>query len=484
MTTSLCQITASAALLVVVALVATVHVDAQSQVVGAQKLGNAGVVPRCPAIHLVQTDALVKQCSDTNSTGQLCEGCLSMVMQQIIPQLVEGSKPTAEGIVYTDGLVQLDLKDEAAVLSCLLPVVPELRTILPNEDDLDYRLINCPNLKSSWDHIHEYILMQANKTINDLTSATNQYVELADVAFSIYSRKCYDVQLDHGIVWSSHAMNPHNCIFDDTTCKPECLHNMKTFFEEFTAEGCEIEWLEGLQNTYNKGPEALEKESADIEQITRMYQALVPAVDDTMENLACNKNEYGDFCLSFTKDLPDMLSAANTAYGKSEYIGASPFGGSMGDKCDFFRKMGCCAPLLVSVGLQAVAAFDSALGVMIPISSVDSIISQMNDVCYGYFSDSNLRNISVDACENMEQLNDELNADEKSPTFIKKYAQNPKVIASLVIVGFILIGAAAGCAYKYGRKEERASGKMAVEMQQDSSSDQYPMRAVEPRSSL
>ena len=73
-----------------------------------------------------------------------------------------------------------------------------------------------------------------------------------------------------------------------------------------------------------------------------MIDALMPAVDSAVDELACTQNAAGDYCLLYTESIQTTLTAQTDV---DEAVAAA-------ERCELYLEMGCCAPMVVSVVRQ------------------------------------------------------------------------------------------------------------------------------------
>ena len=165
-------------------------------------------------------------------------------------------------------------------------------------------------------------------------------------------------------------------------CDAACLRRVRDFLRAFARAGCVDEYF-ATQRDRAKQPGAASSRSmpgpaanADAAAAARLaleeraVAALLPVVAAGADDLACTRNAAGDFCLSFTDALPASSPASPASLGAALLApaaapaasGAAAMGGDPATRCAAWANMGCCAPLVASLGLRAASALTSAMG--------------------------------------------------------------------------------------------------------------------------
>ncbi len=90
------------------------------------------------------------------------------------------------------------------------------------------------------------------------------------------------------------------------------------------------------------------------------------------DDLACTRNEDGAYCLAFTGALPAGAAASPpassplvplpTATSAAAFSAAGASDPDPAVRCAYWARMGCCAPLVTSLGLRAASSVTTALG--------------------------------------------------------------------------------------------------------------------------
>jgi hypothetical protein len=165
-------------------------------------------------------------------------------------------------------------------------------------------------------------------------------------------------------------------------CDAACLRRVRDFLRAFARAGCVDEYFaaQRARATANQQPAskssgpAANADAANAARLAleeRAVAALLPVVAAGADDLACTRNAAGDFCLSFTDALPASSPAASPASLGAALLapaaapaasGAAATDGDPATRCAAWANMGCCAPLVASLGLRAASALTAAVG--------------------------------------------------------------------------------------------------------------------------
>ena len=170
-------------------------------------------------------------------------------------------------------------------------------------------------------------------------------------------------------------------------CDAPCLRRVRDFLRAFARAGCVDEYFAAQRSRVTKqqaggassasaanGAAAAAAARLALEE--RAVAALLPVVAAGADDLACARNAAGDFCLTFTDALPaqpaaSASSSASTSLGAALLApaaapaaasGAGAMDANPATRCAAWAQMGCCAPLVASLGLRAASALTSAVG--------------------------------------------------------------------------------------------------------------------------
>ena len=166
-------------------------------------------------------------------------------------------------------------------------------------------------------------------------------------------------------------------------CDAPCLRRVRDFLRAFARAGCVDEYFTAQRSAAAKqqaGPatgatsssNAAAAAAARLALEERAVAALLPVVAAGADDLACARNAAGDFCLSFTDALPAQPSASASpslgaallapAAAPAAASGAGAMDANPATRCAAWAQMGCCAPLVASLGLRAASALTAAVG--------------------------------------------------------------------------------------------------------------------------
>ena len=166
-------------------------------------------------------------------------------------------------------------------------------------------------------------------------------------------------------------------------CDAPCLRRVRDFLRAFARAGCVDEYFVAQRSTAAKqqaGPatgatsssNAAAAAAARLALEERAVAALLPVVAAGADDLACARNAAGDVCLSFTDALPAQPSASASpslgaallapAAAPAAASGAGAMDANPATRCAAWAQMGCCAPLVASLGLRAASALTAAVG--------------------------------------------------------------------------------------------------------------------------
>jgi hypothetical protein len=170
-------------------------------------------------------------------------------------------------------------------------------------------------------------------------------------------------------------------------CDAACLRRVRDFLRAFARAGCVDEYFaaqraRGAAATTTPGqygPGASTAGASNAAAAARLaleeraVAALLPVVAAGADDLACARNAAGDFCLSFTDALPaspPSASSASASLGAALLApaaapaasGAAATDADPATRCAAWARMGCCAPLVASLGLRAASALTAAVG--------------------------------------------------------------------------------------------------------------------------
>ena len=172
------------------------------------------------------------------------------------------------------------------------------------------------------------------------------------------------------------------------TCNASCLRRVRDFLRAFARAGCVDEYFAAQRSraaTQQAGPSMAASSSSNnggaaaaaarLALEERAVAALLPVVAAGADDLACARNVAGDFCLSFTDALPAQPAASTSSASASlgtallapaaapaAASGAGAMDADPATRCAAWSQMGCCAPLVASLGLRAASALTAAVG--------------------------------------------------------------------------------------------------------------------------
>jgi hypothetical protein len=219
----------------------------------------------------------------------------------------------------------------------------------------------------------------------------------ADLSMSApvrYSAPCAALQSAAGVAFSPAWLSgaAARCL-RGAGCDPGCLAATRDFLRAFASAGCVDEYFAALRSQRSAsssspptstGTAAYAAAASAATAATRVALAekvvnsLLPAIASSADDLACTRNAAGAYCLAFTGALPGGAaggvarsgapapSGAASAATSAALSAASAAGGANDPdpaiRCAYWARMGCCAPLVASLGLRAAAAVTTSLG--------------------------------------------------------------------------------------------------------------------------
>jgi hypothetical protein len=211
-----------------------------------------------------------------------------------------------------------------------------------------------------------------------------------------YSARCAALQAQAGVAFSPSWLSgaAARCL-RGAGCDAACLATTRDFLRAFASAGCVDEYFSALRSQRAASPSytpptstgaaaaaaaaAAATAATRVALAEKVVSSLLPAIASSADDLACTRNAGGAYCLAFTGALPGGAaggvtragapspsggsSAAAAAYAAS--AGAAAGGANDPDpaiRCAYWARMGCCAPLVASLGLRAAAAVTTNLG--------------------------------------------------------------------------------------------------------------------------